>query len=97
MDGCTQLQIKTKIVLPLLLPSILLVILITMMSGFFILETILLMTGGGYKTQTFIFNIFQEGINKSRIGLGSARSVIMFFVILTMVLVKRRLEKKRTE
>lgn len=97
MDGATQFQIKTKIVLPLLGPSVLLVILITMMSGFFIMETILLMTGGGYDTQTFIFNIFDQGINQSKIGLASARSVIMFFVILTMVLVKRRLEKRGKE
>jgi multiple sugar transport system permease protein len=95
MDGATTLQVRTRIVLPLLVPSILLVILLTMMSGFFILETILLMTGGGYKTQTFIFNIFAEGINRSRIGLASARSVLMFFVILAMVLTKRRLEKRR--
>lgn len=95
IDGTTRFQIKTRIVIPMLGPSVLLVILITMMSGFFIMETILLMTGGGYGTQTFIFNIFYEGINNSKVGLASARNVIMFFVIMAMVFVKRKLEARR--
>ncbi len=92
IDGATKLQVKLRIVLPNLGPSILLVILITMMCGFFIMETVLLMTGGGYGTQTFIFNIFSEGINRNRIGLASARNVIMFFVIMAMVAMKRKFE-----
>lgn len=95
IDGASRFQVKTRIVIPMLGPSVLLVILITMMSGFFIMETILLMTGGGYGTQTFIFNIFHEGINNSKIGLASARNVLMFFVIMTMVFIKRRLEARR--
>ena len=94
IDGASRFQVKTRIVVPMLGPSILLVILITMMSGFFIMETILLMTGGGYGTQTFIFNIFYEGINNSKVGLASARNVIMFFVIMTMVFIKRKLEAR---
>ena len=95
IDGATMLQVKFKIVFPLLIPSMLLCILITMMSGFFIMETILLMTGGGYGTQTFYFNIFSEGINRQKIGLASARSVLMFFVIMTMVAFKRKMEGMR--
>ncbi len=95
IDGATRLQMKTRIIIPMLGPSVLLVILITMMSGFFIMETILLMTGGGYGTQTFIFNIFYEGINNSKVGLASARNVLMFFVIMAMVFVKRKLETRR--
>jgi len=95
IDGANRIQVKIKIVLPLLGPSILLCILITMMSGFFIMETILLMTGGGYGSQTFMFNIFSEGINKQRIGLASARNVVMFFLIMAMVVFKRKMEAMR--
>jgi len=95
IDGASRFQTKTRIVIPMLGPSVLLVILITMMSGFFIMETILLMTGGGYGTQTFIFNIFDEGINNGKVGLASARNVIMFFVIMFMVFIKRKVEARR--
>ncbi len=93
IDGANNFQIKWRIIIPLLGPSILMVVLITMMSGFFIMETILLMTGGGYGTANFMFNIFSEGINRQRVGLGSARSFLLFIVILIMAVSKLRLER----
>jgi multiple sugar transport system permease protein len=92
IDGANNFQIKFRIIIPLLGPSILMVVLITMMSGFFIMETILLMTGGGYGTANFMFNIFSEGINRQKVGLASARSFMLFAIILTMALTKRKLE-----
>lgn len=92
IDGANNWQIKWRIIIPLLGPTVLMVVLITMMSGFFIMETILLMTGGGYGTANFMFNVFVEGINRQRIGLASARSFILFSIILIMALSKRKLE-----
>lgn len=92
VDGASRIQVKLRIVLPLLGPSILLVVLITMMSGFFIIETILMMTNGGYGTQTFMFNIFYEGVDKQRVGMAAARSALLFVIVMAMAVVKRKLE-----
>jgi len=95
MDGANNLQIKSRIVFPLLIPSTLLVILLTMGAGFYILETILMMTGGGFGTQNFMYNIFHEGMNKRALGMASARSMLLFLLAISMVIGKRKLESLR--
>ena len=95
IDGATKLQIKIKIVIPLLLPSILLVVLITMATGFFMLGTILMMTGGGYGTSNFMYNIYSEGALKRSVGMASARSAILVVIVLGMAILKRKLEEMK--
>jgi len=94
IDGANEWQIKTRIILPLLIPSVLLMILLTMGTGFYFVATILEMTGGGHGTSNFMYDIFSTAYYKRRIGVAAARSTIVFVLVLGMVIAKRRIEKR---
>ena len=97
MDGASKFQIRMRVVLPELIPTILLVVLMTMFSGFYILETIIMMTGGGYGSRNFIFDIYHQGIYKNALGVASARSVLLFVLVFALTFLKRRAEWRLRE
>lgn len=93
VDGANEWQIKTKILLPFLLPTVLLIVLLTMGTGFYFVATILEMTGGGHGTANFLYDIFSQAYYKRQMGMASARSTIVFVLVLGMVIAKRRIER----
>lgn len=94
IDGASNWQIKRKILFPLLVPTVLLIVLMSMTTGFYLLEPILMMTGGGRGTATFQFDIYNVGVNQRAIGLGAARNIMLFALAVVVVVAKRKIEAR---
>ncbi len=92
MDGAASFQIKTRIVLPIITPTIFMMTLISMIGAMKIWETIYLMRPI-VAANNLMFDIFITGFTFSRYGLAAAKSLILMLLILSMSIVKRRLER----
>jgi len=96
IDGASWWKIKMRIILPLQLPTISLLGMLSMIGTFQIWETIYMMTGGGpmNKTANLMYDVYQTGFLYSRYGLASAKTIVLMLVTLGLALGKRRLERK---
>jgi multiple sugar transport system permease protein len=97
IDGAGNFKIKTRIILPMILPTIAFYSLICMIGTLQIWETVFLMTNGGpnHGTKSIMFDIYETSFSFGRFGLACAKSIILLVIILVLSLVKRRLEKSK--
>ena len=84
IDGTSYLQRATRIFLPLILRTILLVTLISVIGSMLAFEQIYIMTAGGPrgKTLTTVYWIYQNSFINFKLGYGAALSVILTAIIL---------------
>ena len=92
IDGATNFQIKTRIILPIILPTVFMLTLIAMIGGFQIWETIYMMRPI-VAANNMMFDIYLTGFTFSRYGLAAAKSLVLMLLILSMSIIKRRLER----
>jgi ABC-type sugar transport system permease subunit len=97
IDGASWWQIKLRILLPMQIPTISLMAMLSMIGTMQIWETIYMMTGGGPmdSTANLMYDVYQTGFLYSRYGLASAKTIVLMLLILGMTLVKQRLEKTK--
>jgi len=84
IDGATRWQITTKITLPLLKPTTLIIIILATIHGFQSFDFIYTLTGGGpLGATTLIVQYIYDRAFQTPIqyGLGSAAGVILFMII----------------
>jgi len=93
IDGASEAQIKWKIIVPLMKPIITILGFVSAISAFQIFENIYALSPQVYSA-TMTFFIFQEGFMYSKYGLASAEAVILLIIILSLSLIKRRMEKE---
>lgn len=93
IDGASKFQRRIRIVFPMLVPVMFLVMLMSMTGPLFMLEAVLMMTGGGRGTSTLMVDIFKTGIQRSMIGLATARSMLAFVTVGVLLLFRGRLMK----
>lgn len=104
VDGAGAWQRFRHITFPLLKPALLLALLFRTMDAFRVFDLVFVMTQGGPgdATQVLQFYGYQTLFTEGRIGYGSAVSVAVFLMILTLSLIYLRaigsslLEKRRT-
>ena len=94
VDGASWFQVKTRIILPLIMPWILFMTLLAIIGTFQVWEHIYMLTQGGPAggTATVLYNIFETGFIRSRYGVASARSLLLMVLLLAIAIVKRRIE-----
>ncbi|MDR0271256.1 sugar ABC transporter permease [Paenibacillus sp.] len=82
----------TKLILPMLSPTIFFLVIINMIGSFQVFETIAIMTQGGpiNSTNTLVYYIYQYGFRFFKIGYASAAGVILLVIvgILTVIYFK---------
>lgn len=83
MDGAGRSTIFRRITLPLLSPTILVVVVLATIEAFKAYELIFVMTQGGPGTSTkFIVQyIYQVAFQEDKMGYGAAMSVILLIII----------------
>lgn len=83
LDGATGMKVFRYITLPLLKPTSLLVVMLTLIDAFKAFPLMFALTGGGPgKDTTYIVQyIYEIGFNRQELGLASAMSVILFILI----------------
>jgi len=92
VDGATWMQVRFRVIVPMISPTIGLVMIMVTISAMQIWALVFLLTNGGpnYGTTTMMFNIYEEGFLYQRYGYASAKSFILFLTILALVLAQQR-------
>ena len=97
LDGATVLQRFRTITLPLLSPSTFFVIVISLINGFQVFDQVYVISSGGpaKTTLTVAYMVFQNGFDRSAMGLASATAIVLF--IITFLTTRERIQPVRTE
>ncbi|MDP8209947.1 MAG: sugar ABC transporter permease [Candidatus Stygibacter australis] len=100
IDGANKFTKFFKITLPLVSPTTFYVLMMTTITTFQVFSQIYLMTGppvGGPlgTTKVIVYYLFEQGFGESQnLSYASAIALVVFFIILSLTLFQRRLEKK---
>lgn len=94
IDGASGLQVKFRIVLPIVTPTILLVAMLMIINAMQIWEFVYQLTSGGPSgaTATPVFDIYETAFTYGKYGLASAKALVLMLVILGMVELQKRIE-----
>lgn len=95
IDGASQTSIFTRIILPLLSPTIFFVVLITTISSFQVFDLIYLMTQGGPENSTniLVYWLYKNAFEFFRIGEASAIAYILFLIIFILAIIQWNVRK----
>lgn len=95
VDGAKPLQQFVKITLPLLKPTMFLVVILTLIDLFKSYGLVIQLTKGGPGTATTfaVQYIFQQAFDKLNLGYASALSIILMLILATFTVVQFRLNK----
>ncbi len=96
VDGAEQLQVVRHIILPFLAPSLVLVVIITLIGSLNIFDHILLLTNGGPANATMVlaFYVYFSAFKTYEIGYASAIAVVLFLTALTLTAVQWALRRR---
>ena len=99
IEGATTFQRTWIIVLPLLTPSTVVVIALSVINSLKGFDILYIMTGGGpfNSSDTLAMHMYNESFKKYLMGYGSAISVVLFLIALTIIGVYFRQLKKVDE
>lgn len=92
VDGANRFQILWRVTLPLLRPTMFLVVALGTIGAFQMFDQAKFMTNGGplNSTLTPMLEIYNAAFNDSRFGSAAAMSVILFLLIFMVTLLQRR-------
>ncbi len=84
IEGAGGLKIYTKVILPLLKPTIIVVLLMALVNSFKVFDSIWVMTKGGpYRTsETLALTMYEESFIYNEFGKGAAVAIVLTVVIL---------------
>lgn len=97
LDGANDMQCFFKVTLPMIRHALTICIFWTLNSGFQVFDVIYSLTGGGpgRATQTVAINIYEEAFSGNiRYGYATAKSTVLFLIILTITVIQLKLMKK---
>lgn len=100
VDGATSMQRLKYITLPLMKQSFTICLFVTLNNAFQVFDVVYALTGGGpgRATQVVAINIYEEAFSRSnRFGYATAKSTILFLVILAVTLIQVNVMKRREE
>lgn len=84
IEGATNVQLYTKVVFPIMRPTMIVVLLMSLVNSFKTFDIIWIMTKGGpYRTsETLALTMYQESFIRNDYGKGSAVAIILTIVII---------------
>ncbi|HHT07955.1 MAG TPA: sugar ABC transporter permease [Clostridiales bacterium] len=96
IDGAGGVRRFVSITLPLLSPTLFLLVVINVIYGLQVFESVLIMTDGGPggATTVFLERIYKYAFRQYKMGMASAYSWILFAIILVFTLIQFRAQKK---
>jgi raffinose/stachyose/melibiose transport system permease protein len=98
IDGANPFQTFRSVTIPMITHAITICFFLTLNGAFKVFEVVYGLTGGGpgRSTQVITMNIYEEAFsNNFRYGYASAKSVILFVIILIFTLIQISVMKKR--
>ncbi len=90
IDGATPIQRARYITIPLLYPTILTVVILSVIRAFEIFDYVYVMTGGGpgFSTMMMVQYIYRTGLELDQLGLAAAAALVLFVIILSLTVVQ---------
>lgn len=90
IDGANARQQLTRILLPLMMPSITECLFLSLLNSFKVYDVNLALTGGGpYRSSEAItMNVYTTAFSENQLGYGSAKAVIMALIIIGITLLQ---------
>ena len=100
LDGANSWQTFLHVVLPLIQNAVTICIFWTLNAGFQVFDVVYALTGGGpgRATQTAAINIYEEAFRGNvRYGYATAKSTVLFVIVLLFTAVQLRLMKRKEQ
>jgi raffinose/stachyose/melibiose transport system permease protein len=99
VDGARGWKTLRYITLPLMIPSIGLVLVLAINGALRAFDTVYLMTKGGpgNSTQLYMTQVFQEGLVNNNFGYASAMAVLVLIVLIVIAAVQNKLNNRIAE
>lgn len=87
IDGASALDLLTRVILPLLQPTILIVLLLRLAEALKLFDVPFALTGGGpgIATQSYSFLAFRVGLRYFDLGYASAMAYVLLIVVMIIV------------
>ncbi|WP_337797012.1 sugar ABC transporter permease [Rhizobium skierniewicense] len=98
VDAASNWRIFTRITLPLLKPSISLVVILSSVEAFKVYELVVSLTGGGPGRSTvyLIQTIYETAFTKpNQAGVAAAQSAVLFLILLVLTAIQLRVSKEK--
>ncbi|MNC42293.1 sn-glycerol-3-phosphate transport system permease protein UgpA [compost metagenome] len=98
IDGASPFQTFRKVTLPMITHAVTICFFLTLNGAFKVFEVVYGLTGGGpgRSTQVITMNIYEEAFsNNFRYGYASAKSVILFIIILLFTFIQIGVMKRK--
>ncbi|MBN6206266.1 sugar ABC transporter permease [Ralstonia pickettii] len=96
IDGANWWKQVTKITIPMLMPFVLIVTIMSSIAAMKVFEEIYIMTGGGplHSSETLVFYIYTQAFDRLNMGYASAAAVILFLLTLIFSLINLKVMSK---
>ena len=96
IDGATPWQLNTRIIIPLLLPTIVVTLFFCIVGSLQTFDIIWAMGEGNpvHASETMVTYLYKEGFRSSQMGYGSATAIVIFVICVTFNAVYQKLIKK---
>lgn len=96
IDGANWWQQFRKITLPLLSPTMLFVVVMSVINSFQVFDQIYIMTGGGpaRSTSVLVHYLYQNAFQYFRMGEASAIAYVLFFLVFIITVIQLRRSKR---
>lgn len=101
LDGANKAVMFFKITLPIILPTMYFILTMTLIGAFQLYDQVFVLTQGGPggATWTPVYLIWQNsfGNTASQAGYAASQSIVLFFIIMAVTLIVRRLDRDITK
>jgi len=96
IDGAKSFSLFWKIKLPLLMPTVLMVAIVTIIGSMRVFDSIKLLTDGGPEgsTMVMVYYIYHQAFKMFATGFASAIAVVLFFIVLALTVLQWSLRKR---
>lgn len=96
LEGANGFQRFRRITFPLITPTTMMVLMVTLVNSFKVFDTIMLLTRGGpgHATTVLVYYIYHQGFRVFRTGYASGLSVVLFVLVFTLTIVQWSLRKR---
>lgn len=98
IDGTSRWRTFTKITLPLLQPSVVVVVVLGVIGAFQVYEIVVSLTTGGPGRATvfLVQNIYETAFKKpNQAGIAAAQSGVLFLILMVLTIIQLRIARRR--
>ena len=99
IDGANKFQVFRRVTIPMLAPTIFLVVLLTVTNSFQVFDQVYVMTAGGpgTATLTLVQYIYTVAFQFQKFGYGSAVALLLFVILIGFTLLQMRAYRRGVE